>query len=228
MNNQTMVSDQTLVSASPLSHDIQAPPPADVDYHNFEGLEREIQRAIQRVRSYDLHIDPSLPILLNVDGMSENNPGEMGVGIYAHQTSPAGDAVIFTEHIRAGYGSCNEAEYIAVKCGLSVLRAICPVPGRPVEVFTDSQLVAKQLAGIFTAQPKMQILCTFLRRLRKVYPFNVNQIPRAENQITDGLAQEHILKHSGRALTLDHGRLNAIKSRMESTKIEDFFRCLTS
>jgi ribonuclease HI len=135
---------------------------------------------------------------------------------------------LFTRHTFVGHGTCNEAEYIAVKTGLTVLQALYPEPGVPVVVFCDSQLVTKQVNNLWKSSGKMRDYCIFLRRLRKTYPYTLQKIPRSENEMADGLAQKYILKNSGRCMTLENGRFNILKQVPATVKRSDTYNAVTS
>jgi ribonuclease HI len=135
---------------------------------------------------------------------------------------------LFTRHTFVGHGTCNEAEYIAVKTGLTVLQALYPEPGVPVMVFCDSQLVTKQVNNLWKSSGKMRDYCIFLRRLRKIYPYTLQKIPRSENEMADGLAQKYILKNSGRCMTLENGRFNVLKQVPATVKRSDTYNAVTS
>ena len=136
---------------------------------------------IADIRNYNIPINHEQPIELFADGLCEN-PGAMHIGLFARQ----GSTCLFTRHMFAGHGTCNEAEYIAVKTGLAILQALYPEPGVSLIVFCDSQLVTKQVNGLWKSSGKMQDYCIFLRRLRKVYPYTLQKIPRSENEMADG------------------------------------------
>jgi len=187
-------------------------------------LEEKIQTKAEKIRrEYKIEIDPAKPIILNVDGLCEN-PGAMHIGLIAKQE----DRILFTEHLYVGNGTCNEAEYIAVKSGLALLQILCPNPAVPVAVFSDSQLVTKQVAGIWKSSGQMQSYCRHLRKLSRVYPFTLTKIPRRENELADSLAQKYVLKHSGRCMVMDQGRFNVFKQRPATVKLADTFNALTS
>ncbi len=80
-----------------------------------------LQNVIERVKSYNNPLVEGEPIIVNVDGLCEN-PGPMHLGLWGHQ----GDRTLFAEHMSVGHGTCNEAEYLAVKCGLLIMQAISP------------------------------------------------------------------------------------------------------
>ena len=148
----------------------------------------------------------------------------MHIGLFARQ----GNNCLFTRHTFVGHGTCNEAEYIAVKTGLTILQALYPEPGVPVVVFCDSQLVTKQVNNLWKSSGKMRDYCIFLRRLRKIYPYTLQKIPRSENEMADGLAQKYILKNSGRCMTLENGRFNVLKQVPATVKRSDTYNAVTS
>jgi ribonuclease HI len=80
-----------------------------------------LQNVIERVKGYNNPLVEGEPIIVNVDGLCEN-PGPMHLGLWGHQ----GDRTLFAEHMSVGHGTCNEAEYLGVKCGLLIMQAICP------------------------------------------------------------------------------------------------------
>jgi len=184
--------------------------------------DEKTQEVIAEIRNYQVAITQEQPIELFVDGLCEN-PGAMHIGLFARQ----GTTCLFTRHMFAGHGTCNEAEYIAVKTGLAILQALYPQPGVAVKVFSDSQLVTNQVNGLWKAG-KMQEQCLHLRRFRKAYPFSLQKIPRSENEMADSLAQKYILKNSGRCMTLENGRFNVIKQVPPSVRRSDTYNAVTS
>ncbi len=105
------------------------------------SLDEKLQRIAEKIlNEYKVAIQPGKLIELFVDGLCEN-PGAMHIGLYARQ----GDTALFAEHLAVGNGTCNEAEYIAVKSGLAILQLMSPTPIAPIQVFSDSQLVVKQV-----------------------------------------------------------------------------------
>ncbi len=104
--------------------------------------DEKVQEVIGEIRNYNIPINREQPIELFADGLCEN-PGAMHIGLFARQ----GSTCLFTRHMFAGHGTCNEAEYIAVKTGLAILQALYPEPGVSLIAFCDSQLVTKQVNG---------------------------------------------------------------------------------
>ncbi len=185
--------------------------------------DEKVQEVIADIRNYNIPINREQPLELFADGLCEN-PGAMHIGLFARQ----GSTCLFTRHMFAGHGTCNEAEYIAVKTGLAILQALYPEPGVSVVIFCDSQLVTKQVNGLWKSSGKMQDYCIFLRRLRKAYPYTLQKIPRSQNEMADGLAQKYILKNSGRCMTLENGRFNVVKQVPASVKRSDTYNAVTS
>ena len=185
--------------------------------------DQKTQEVIAEIRNYNVSINREQKLELFTDGLCEN-PGAMHIGLFARQ----GNNCLFTRHTFVGHGTCNEAEYIAVKTGLTVLQALYPEPGVPVVVSCDSQLVTKQVNNLWKSSGKMRDYCLFLRRLRKIYPYTLQKIPRSENEMADGLAQKYILKNSGRCMTLENGRFNVLKQVPATVKRSDTYNAVTS
>jgi ribonuclease HI len=188
-------------------------------------IDAHIQKTVEKIRTcYHVQLPcDHQPIELRVDGLCEHQ-GAMHIGLFASQ----GETCLFAEHAEVGAGTCNEAEYIAVKFGLSVLRALYPEPKVAIRVFSDSQLVTEQLNGRWHAKGRMLSYCLYLLRLQKNFPFTITKIPRSQNQIADSLAQKYITKNSGRCMTIENGRFNAIKQVPDAVKHGDTFNALTS
>ena len=185
--------------------------------------DQKTQEIVAEIRNYNVPINREQRIELFTDGLCEN-PGAMHIGLFARQ----GKSCLFTRHTFVGHGTCNEAEYIAVKTGLTILQALYPEPGVPVVVLCDSQLVTNQVNNLWKSSGKMTDYCICLKRLRKSYPFTLQKIPRSQNEMADGLAQKYILKNSGRCMTLEHERFNVLKQVPACVKRSDTYQAVTS
>lgn len=185
--------------------------------------DQKLQEVIEDIRKYNIAIHDHQPVDLFTDGLCEN-PGAMHIGLFARQ----GSSCLFTRHMFVGHGTCNEAEYIAVKAGLCILQALYPEPKVPVNVHCDSQLVTKQVNGLWKTSGKMQTYCAFLRKLRHAYPYELKKIPRDQNEMADSLAQKYILKNSGRCMTIEQGRFNVLKQVPATVKRADTYNAVTS
>jgi ribonuclease HI len=184
----------------------------------------ELTKVIERIRSYN---NPPLarnePLHIEVDGLSEN-PGVMGGGIYLRQ----GDRCFAAESMCLGHGTCNEAEYLALFNGLRIARALYPQPGVPLIAQSDSQLVVHQVNGLWKARNQMRGFCSALMQFRMEYPFQLAQVPREQNMMADALAQNIVLKHSGRGLSLENGRFDRSKQVPATTSRRSHYLDLTT
>ncbi len=127
---------------------------------------------------------------INVDGASSGNPGMSGAGIVARDKD--GD-VIFTRSIFLGEMTNNMAEYEAL---LIALHEAVQNSVKNVTVYTDSQLVANQVNGLYKI--KNMTLFQYVKKIKQnVSNFNhfaIHYIPREQNREADKLAKNAILK----------------------------------
>ena len=120
---------------------------------------------------------------LSVDGAS--NAQGSGAGLIL--TSPEGIDIEYT--LRFGFRtSNNEAEYEAVIAGLNLAHSL---EVDQLEVYSDSQLVVRQIEDTYEAKSERMIL--FLRKVRdllkKFVLVQVKHVPRAENSRVNALAK---------------------------------------
>ena len=139
-----------------------------------------------------------LKIVVYTDGGSRGNPGMAGAGV--HITDDKG-VTIKKASKALGETTNNEAEYQAVILGLDTLKKLYGKPARTelggekfeVEVRLDSELVQKQLTGVY--QIKEERLWPYFMKIwnAKVADFpnlTFKYIPREQNSVADGLANE--------------------------------------
>ena len=132
----------------------------------------------------DTQTTPDLPIWkLSVDGAA--NAQGSGAGLIL--TSPKGIDIEYA--LKFGFrASNNEAEYEAVIVGLNLAHSM---EVDQLEVYSDSQLVIKQIEDTYEAKCEKMIL--YLKKvrelLRKFVLVQVRHIPRAENSRADALAK---------------------------------------
>ena len=125
-----------------------------------------------------------LPIWkLSVDGAS--NAQGSGAGLIL--TTPEGIDIEYA--LRFGFhASNNEAEYEAVIAGLNLAHSL---EVDQLEVYSDSQLVVRQIEDTYEAKSKTMIL--YLQKVRdllkKFVSVQVKHVPRAENSQADALAK---------------------------------------
>ncbi|KAL2246834.1 UNVERIFIED_CONTAM: Retrovirus-related Pol polyprotein from transposon [Sesamum indicum] len=121
--------------------------------------------------------------MLHVDGSSNANNGGAGILI----EGPAGMEIEVAARLSFPVTN-NEAEYEALLLGLELaLEAGAQI----LEVYTDSQLVAMQVEGIY--ETKERSMTDYLKkakeRMQKFSKCTVRQIPRNENERADALSK---------------------------------------
>ena len=127
------------------------------------------------------------------DGGSRGNPGVAGCGAVI---TDANKQVLKKVCQSLGVATNNEAEYQAVILGLETIKKMLggvKATEAEIEVRLDSQLVASQLAG--TYQIKEERLFPFFikiwnLRVKDLPKVRFVYIPREQNSIADGLANE--------------------------------------
>ena len=121
---------------------------------------------------------------LYVDGAAKGNPGEAGIG--AILLDGQGNA-IFRLGRYIGRATNNQAEYRGLILGLEQTLAN---GGKDVVIFTDSELMEKQIKGHYRVKDK--ILRRYHSRvsdlLKSFQSYRIERIPRAKNREADRLA----------------------------------------
>jgi ribonuclease HI len=125
-----------------------------------------------------------------VDGASSGNPGDSGAGMVIFD----GNGIeIFRDSVFLGKMTNNMAEYEAL---LRALQKAQEHGGQDVVIYTDSLLVANQVAG--TYKINNNILRQYVVRVKNIISnfthFAIQYIPREENRIADKLAKGGIKK----------------------------------
>jgi ribonuclease HI len=131
-------------------------------------------------------VTPSPPpsLVIHIDGASRGNPGEAGFGI--HVASGDGTELVGL-YGYLGRATNNVAEYQAL---LHALRYALSKGARRVRVFSDSELVVRQLAGDYRVKhPDMVPLHREARDLLSRFEeASVSHVPREKNREADRLA----------------------------------------
>jgi len=126
------------------------------------------------------------PYELYVDGAAKGNPGEAGIG--AILLDGQGNT-IFKLSRYIGRATNNQAEYRGLILGLEETLAM---GGGDVTVFTDSELLERQIMGRYRV--KDQILRRYHSRvcdlLKSFRSYRIERIPREENREADRLASQ--------------------------------------
>ena len=129
-------------------------------------------------------------VILNIyiDGASKGNPGEAGAGVW--MTDKEGRKV-FEMSRYLGRKTNNEAEYWALLYGLREARRL---GGTSIQIFTDSELVERQVRGLYRVKNlNLKVLHTsVLQNLKAFSSYTIESIPREENREADGLANQAI------------------------------------
>ena len=120
---------------------------------------------------------------ISVDGACSGNPGRAGIGVVIRQ-----DGEIIKEISRPiGEATNNIAEYSALICALQeavVLKAAS------VKIFTDSELVYKQVLGEYKVKDEtLKGLWSQVIQLKEAFDqFELTHVLRAKNKEADKLA----------------------------------------
>jgi ribonuclease HI len=124
-----------------------------------------------------------MKLIVHVDGGARGNPGPAAAGSVV--SSPEGEVLDQSSEL-LGVATNNVAEYRALLLGLSRARAL---GATEVEVVNDSELVAKQVRGIYKVKHEaMRALCQeSLAALRGFESWSIRSVPRAQNADADAL-----------------------------------------
>jgi len=126
-------------------------------------------------------------IKIYIDGASRGNPGESGAGIVIKDRQ----GKIF-KRLRQylGRATNNQAEYRALLLALKASREL----GQNIRIFSDSELLVKQLKGSYRVKSKgLKPYFDEVRNLLKGFSsWEIAHIPREQNREADALANEAI------------------------------------
>jgi ribonuclease HI len=125
-------------------------------------------------------------LVVHVDGGARGNPGPAAAA--AVLSTPDGD-VVDEAHEYLGVATNNVAEYRGLLLGLQRARAL---GADEVEVVNDSELVAKQVNGVYKVKhPDMRPLhAESLAALQSFARWSIRSVPRAENAAADALVNQ--------------------------------------
>ncbi len=117
-----------------------------------------------------------------VDGGSHGNPGPSGIGVVVE--GPEGETTCIARWI--GRQDNNVAEYVAL---LEALQHAVAAKARTLHVFSDSQVVVKQMTGEYACRsPRLHSLNWICRKLARAVEFSIEYIPRERNRQANALA----------------------------------------
>ncbi len=122
---------------------------------------------------------------LHCDGASRGNPGEAGIGCFIQLSD--GRTIKISEHI--GITTNNVAEYKALIKGLEAAKE---AGAEEIEIFSDSELLVRQICGIYKVKNKnLRELYERVRKLLSKFKlYTITHIKREDNAIADILAKE--------------------------------------
>jgi ribonuclease HI len=125
-------------------------------------------------------------LVVHVDGGARGNPGPAAAA--AVLSTPEGE-VVDEAHELLGRVTNNVAEYRGLLLGLARARAL---GADEVEVVNDSELVAKQVNGIYKVKhPDMRPLHSeAMAALGAFARWKVRSVPRAQNAEADALVNQ--------------------------------------
>ncbi|NVM52067.1 MAG: ribonuclease HI family protein [Candidatus Helarchaeota archaeon] len=128
-------------------------------------------------------------INVHIDGASRGNPGPAGIGILITDT----EGNIIKEHKKfLGFDHTNnEAEYLALRNALKLAIKSCK---GIVHVFSDSQLLIRQLIGIYQVRKEhLRKLFVEIKAMEIAFEKVIyTHIRREQNEHADRLANEAI------------------------------------
>ncbi len=133
-------------------------------------------------------------LIVYIDGASKGNPGRAGIGVWIAN----GDGRRLVELSRyLGQRTNNEAEYWALLIGLREARRL---GADAVQVYTDSELIERQINGVYRVKDKKlkPLHEAAGRRLKAFSSFKIESIPREKNREADRLANQAIQRRIAR------------------------------
>ncbi len=148
-------------------------------------------------------------LLVRVDGSCYPNPGNMAIGIVIYKDGELMKKI--SEN--AGYGTNNLAEYKAL---IRALEEIKEIEADRIDIYCDSQLVVKQLNGIYNIKDKnITKLFKQVKNLLSTFSGKINFIwdKRENNRLADNLARQSILSEERKKREKAAENLEVIKKK---------------
>jgi ribonuclease HI len=124
-----------------------------------------------------------------VDGGSLGNPGPSGIGVVIEGS--ASGTIRIARWI--GRQDNNVAEYVAL---LEALQCALSLKAKALHVFSDSQVVVRQMRGEYACRsPRLYSLHWICRKLTRSLKFSITHVPRERNAEANRLANSAVRKH---------------------------------
>ncbi len=121
-----------------------------------------------------------------VDGGSHGNPGPAGIGVVIE--AAGGETTRIAKWI--GHQDNNVAEYVAL---LEALQHALAVKATTLRVYSDSEIVVKQMSGEYSCRSsRLYSLNWTCRKLARSMEFSILHIPRENNREANRLANHAV------------------------------------
>ena len=134
------------------------------------------------------HIPNMSNLVAYVDGGSLGNPGPSGIGVVIDGS--ADGTIKIKKWI--GHQDNNVAEYVAL---LEALQCALELSARALHVFSDSEVVVKQMTGEYSCRSsRLYSLHWTCRKLARSLDFSISHIPREDNVEANRLANSAVRK----------------------------------
>ncbi len=125
-------------------------------------------------------------LIAYVDGGSLGNPGPSGIGVVIEGC--ASGTIRIARWI--GRQDNNVAEYVAL---LEALQCALALKARALHVYSDSQVVVRQMRGEYACRsPRLYSLHWTCRKLTRSLKFSITHVPRERNAEANGLANSAV------------------------------------
>jgi ribonuclease HI len=125
-------------------------------------------------------------LVAHVDGGSHGNPGPSGIGVVIQDAE--GEKIRISKWI--GHQDNNVAEYVAL---LEALQHALSLNAKTLRVFSDSQVVVRQMTGEYACRsPRLYSLHWTCRKLARSLDFSISHIDREENLEANRLVHEAV------------------------------------
>ena len=117
-----------------------------------------------------------------VDGGSFGNPGPSGIGVVIGGSTNG--TIRIAKWI--GHQDNNVAEYVAL---LEALQCALGLKARTLHVFSDSEVMVKQMSGEYSCRsPRLYSLNWICRKLARSLDFSISHVRRENNTEANSLA----------------------------------------
>jgi ribonuclease HI len=125
-------------------------------------------------------------VIVHVDGGARGNPGPAAAASVV--STPAGEVLDEAAEL-LGSVTNNVAEYRALLLGLARARALS---ASEVEVVNDSELIAKQVQGLYKVKHKdmKPLHARAVVALKEFERWSIRSVPRAQNADADALVNQ--------------------------------------